>query len=1234
MLAALNGRKEVCELLMEKGAEVKAVNKDGCTALMLGALNGSKKVCKLLFKNGANINSVDSEGRTLLMYAVLSGQREICELLIDKGLDVNSVSKDKWTPLMLASFNGNFKLFSDGNSVSKYYYLSISRYLNLSSRRNFVQVCKLLLDRGAKIDLTNIGGDTALSIAASIGFTKLCNLLLERGANLNIKNKKGLSPLLLSAQNRHFPVFTTLLESGAKFNKKAKKIMKDNPDFYNPDVIHCLLSSGNFDKASMDYLKTAKFLSMDFLAANFFEIKDMNRKRYIAIHFAAMSEDPCSLKYLSENDNFQDYINESSNRGKISPLRLALKHNLVNNAKILLSKGASPFYNTFFRKNRNVLEEKEELKKYVSSEMLFDLLKNKDVENAQKRIYGPNDPEHSESYKGVVDLSFTDDKGRNVFHYLAECNEDICTSEFLNRAIELDSFSKELLIQEDSDGVRPIHVAIMNSNPHFIEYVSCLEMLSREELNLNYVNQTIFEVIRDNRVSKEAIEAIVKFLWKCDVDGNDTYSVLLSNKSKQEKQASLVSYINAGNDIYEGRAGERIIDCIVKTDFSAGLEYVINNVVDFDEIFMLGLKFSSVECLKFLKDKVNKEHLKNKIKLHDLCAEGKVGSLEIVLKFMKDQMMIRDESGRIPLQTAAESGRDDVVNFLLGYDFDEDKVTNPYLEQRDVSKVKEHRDGSGHSMMHSAAFALSPHIVRVFTKLGCKMDLKDKNEDRAIDYIIKIRPNNCLERSKRLGTIHALLCGMLGGEHEYDADYSYESIHMAIKMGEDKLAKELMNNGLVNVKDREGNTPLHLIVSKNNIELLKQITGGRVNYRARNNKEETALHLAKSVEAMEIIFENAINRDISSRVLLEISDVNGESVLHKFIIRSQEENMEHLIRSALDNGADRDKISKKGNWQGKNALDIARIVFENQKEQLRKKEENKILEFLGKYEPDTYNMDLREERRRKTKIIKEEDEEDEKDFNLVLIGEKDVNTRLSGSKRYAIHLAVERDDPELIRELVRLGANINVEDKECITSYRLAIQEDNYESFECLLNLGDVLDVDSRGESVLEVATKKGGVYSEIVLKALSDSSYKENRVSLIVNALQIVVGRFNIDGETIDKVDILLENLEDKEVILQSGKTLILEIIEANNLSLGILKKILEKRGVEEVFIKDDEGVSALGKIILMTEASYLKEIIKQVDKSENKLDYDIRLLDHIVENVEELINRNRINHLEMILD
>jgi ankyrin repeat protein len=46
---------------------------------------------------------------------------------------------------------------------------------------------------------------------------RLAKLLIERGADLNIKNDKGETPLLTAMDNKHYHLAATLLEAGSKF---------------------------------------------------------------------------------------------------------------------------------------------------------------------------------------------------------------------------------------------------------------------------------------------------------------------------------------------------------------------------------------------------------------------------------------------------------------------------------------------------------------------------------------------------------------------------------------------------------------------------------------------------------------------------------------------------------------------------------------------------------------------------------------------------------------------------------------------------------------------------------------------------------------------------------------------------------------------------------------------------------------------------------------------------------
>ena len=117
MWASQSGHKEVVEFLIQNGADVNQKDNNGCTALMEASKSGHKEVVELLIQQGVDINQKDNYGATALIRASKRGYEEIVELLIQNGADVNAENNKGETALMLAFDNKTEKIIK--RAVSK-----------------------------------------------------------------------------------------------------------------------------------------------------------------------------------------------------------------------------------------------------------------------------------------------------------------------------------------------------------------------------------------------------------------------------------------------------------------------------------------------------------------------------------------------------------------------------------------------------------------------------------------------------------------------------------------------------------------------------------------------------------------------------------------------------------------------------------------------------------------------------------------------------------------------------------------------------------------------------------------------------------------------------------------------------------------------------------------------------------------------------------------------------------
>lgn len=117
--AAVNGKQEMVEILLEKGCNPDAKNEKGYTPLHAAALYGFTGVVEILLKNKARVNHQDVYGNTPLQEAVSNYKNDmvIIMLLVKNGANPLIQNHNGMSPFQLAKVLNNEKVIQYFESI-------------------------------------------------------------------------------------------------------------------------------------------------------------------------------------------------------------------------------------------------------------------------------------------------------------------------------------------------------------------------------------------------------------------------------------------------------------------------------------------------------------------------------------------------------------------------------------------------------------------------------------------------------------------------------------------------------------------------------------------------------------------------------------------------------------------------------------------------------------------------------------------------------------------------------------------------------------------------------------------------------------------------------------------------------------------------------------------------------------------------------------------------------------
>jgi len=105
MIASFAGHQALAEKFTKGGRNPKLEDKDpnGFQAIALAALRGHGPLCQVLLDKKADMNAKDEDGETPLMKAAAEGRLDVVKLLLGAGCDVDALDKNNMSAIKKAA---------------------------------------------------------------------------------------------------------------------------------------------------------------------------------------------------------------------------------------------------------------------------------------------------------------------------------------------------------------------------------------------------------------------------------------------------------------------------------------------------------------------------------------------------------------------------------------------------------------------------------------------------------------------------------------------------------------------------------------------------------------------------------------------------------------------------------------------------------------------------------------------------------------------------------------------------------------------------------------------------------------------------------------------------------------------------------------------------------------------------------------------------------------------------
>lgn len=210
-LGAAGGHVNFINFLLDQHVDADAADDYKRTPLYMACMSGHTEIVNKLLEK-SNVNVKCACGTTAVSKAAENGFVEILRLLLEKGASISTENQDGESPKDLATRNGHLNVLRKLREYEE----KQQAMLFKAARNGLVSEVRRLIDGGIDAGARSEFGTSVLDQAAQNGKEEVVRFLLEeKRVSAKEANKSGVTPLHLAARNGHEAVVRLLIENGA-----------------------------------------------------------------------------------------------------------------------------------------------------------------------------------------------------------------------------------------------------------------------------------------------------------------------------------------------------------------------------------------------------------------------------------------------------------------------------------------------------------------------------------------------------------------------------------------------------------------------------------------------------------------------------------------------------------------------------------------------------------------------------------------------------------------------------------------------------------------------------------------------------------------------------------------------------------------------------------------------------------------------------------------------------------